>query len=78
MSATRTQIYLTERQRRLLDERQKRERKSLAALVREAIDAYIEPPAPDVEAALEETFGALPGLEVPARREWQARERRVG
>ena len=69
MTATRTQIYLTERQRRLLDERQRREGKSMAALVREAIDAYVGEPKPDIDAALQETFAALPHLEVPSRSE---------
>ena len=78
MTATRTQIYLTERQRRLLDERQRREGKSMAALVREAIDAYVGEPKPDIDAALETTFGALRLLEVPSRSEWQPRDRRLG
>src|SRR2546428_13210341 len=43
MPATRTQIYLTAEQRKKLDARRKRERKSLAAVVREAIDAYLSP-----------------------------------
>lgn len=70
MSSTRTQIYLTTEQRRRLDARRKRERRSLAALVREAIDAYLGTDTADAEAALDSTFGSLPQLEVPSRREW--------
>jgi predicted DNA-binding protein len=69
MSATRTQVYLTEEQRRLLDERGRHEDRSLASLVREAIDAYLAA-TPDPAVALESTYGTLPDLEVPARDEW--------
>lgn len=78
MASTRTQIYLTEPQRRRLDERQRREGKSLAAVVRETIDAYLTGPAEDVDRALDETFGRLPDLDVPSRDEWDARDDRVG
>lgn len=77
MAATRTQVYLTERQRRRLDERQRREGKSMAAVIREAIDAYLMEPAADLDGALAETFGALPDLQVPDRNEWQQRESRL-
>ena len=78
MTSTRTQIYLTERQRRRLDERQRREGKSLAAVVREAIDAYLTEPTDDVDRVLDETFGRLPDLELPSRSEWADREQRLG
>lgn len=78
MASTRTQIYLTEHQRRRLDERQRREGKSLAAVVREAIDAYLTEPAEDLDRVLGETFGRLPDLDVPSRTEWGAREERFG
>jgi predicted DNA-binding protein len=78
MSATRTQIYLSEQQRRRLAERQRREGKSMAAVIRDAIDAYLTASAVDIEAALNETFGSLPELAVPSRREWAKRELRVG
>ena len=70
MPATRTQIYLTAEQRKKLDARRKRERKSLAAVVREAIDAYLSPGEADFRKIVEETFGSLPSLEVPSRDEW--------
>ena len=68
--STRTQIYLTDRQRRELDERARRERKSLAQIIRDAVDAYLGE-SPDVDAALSETFGAMPEFSVPSRDEWQ-------
>lgn len=70
MPSTRTQIYLTEAQRKRLDEVGEREGKSLAQLIREAVDAYLGEQAPPAEAALDSTFGALPDLEVPSRDEW--------
>jgi Xaa-Pro aminopeptidase len=43
---------------------------SLAALVREAVDGYLDRSGPDAETALASTYGRLPQLEVPARDEW--------
>ena len=71
MPATRTQIYLTREQRRHLDERRRRENRSLADLVRAAVDAYLGAEITDPEAALDATFGALPKLRVPPRDEWR-------
>ena len=71
MSATRTQVYFTEAQRRQLDARARREGKTLAAVVREAVDAYVaqgDPPA--LDAVLDETFGSMPDLREPPRDEW--------
>ena len=79
MGATRTQIYLTPEQRRKLDARRKREHKTLAAVVRDAIDAYLGPePTADYQKVLDETFGSLPDLKVPSRDEWEERARRLG
>ena len=79
MGATRTQIYLTPDQRRRLDARRKRENKTLAAVVREAIDAYLGTERrTDYQKVLDETFGSLPNLEVPSRDEWEERARRLG
>jgi hypothetical protein len=79
MGATRTQIYLTERQRKALDARRRRERKTLAAVVRDAIDAYLDEPAPnEYQAALDRTFGAIPNLTVPSRKDGGKRARRLG
>jgi hypothetical protein len=70
MAATRTQVYLTASQRRRLDQRRRAEGKSLAQVVRDAIDAYLDQPAGDPETALRASFGASPGLDVPPRDEW--------
>jgi hypothetical protein len=45
-------------------------------LLRACHEVRTEPLA-DLDAALAETFGALPDLEVPARSEWQVREPRL-
>jgi hypothetical protein len=71
MSATRTQIYLTPEQRRRLDAIGRREGKPLAALIREAVDAYLADSGPGPDQVLQATFGALPDLEVPSRDEWR-------
>lgn len=70
MAATRTQIYLTAEQRKRLDELGRREGRSLADLIRTAVDAYLGggPGAP--QDALKATFGTLPELDVPSRDEW--------
>jgi hypothetical protein len=70
MPSTRTQIYLTEDQRRRLDVRAKRTGAPMARMIREAVDAYLADDRPDVQAALDETFGTLPDLEPPDRDEW--------
>jgi hypothetical protein len=70
MPSTRTQIYLTDEQRRRLDLRGRRSGAPLARMIREAVDAYLADDRPDTEAALDETFGALPDLELPSRDEW--------
>ena len=70
MAATRTQIYLTADQRKKLDARRKRERKTLAAIVRDAIDAYLAPSEAAYQKILDETFGSIPNLQVPSRDEW--------
>jgi len=70
MPSTRTQIYLTTDQRRRLDLRGRRTGAPLAKMIREAVDAYLSDEAPDVDTALDESFGTLPDLEVPSRGEW--------
>ncbi len=71
MAARRTQIYLTTEQRKQLDEKGRRERRTLAELVREAVDAYLADRSVDPATALNSTFGALPQLKVPRRDEWE-------
>ena len=70
MSATRTQVCFTQEQRSRLDALAKREGKTLAAVVREAVEAHTAQTQPDVGTVLDEAFGAMPELEVPRRSEW--------
>ena len=68
--ATRTQIYLTAEQRARLDELRRRDGKTLAELVRQAVDAYLIQTAADPSEVLGATFGAIRDLEAPARDDW--------
>ena len=78
MGATRTQIYLSADQRRKLDARRKREGKTLAAVIRDAVDAYFErPDLKTYKAILDATYGIDPKFTVPPRSEWAKRERRI-
>ncbi len=70
MSATRTQVYLTEEQRRRIDAIAEAERVTMAEVIRRALDSYLEDEAPDAEAALAATFGAAPDATAPSRDEW--------
>ncbi len=65
--AIRTQIYLTEEHRVRLRDRAAREGRSMAELVREAVDAFLSG-----EDDLDATFGAAPEVaaRVPSRDEW--------
>jgi len=70
MAATRTQVYLTENQRRMIDEIARAEGVTLAEVIRRALDVYLNAdrdPAPVLAA----TFGAAPGAHVPSRDEWE-------
>lgn len=70
MTSKRTQLYLTEEQRRRLDDMGKRKGRKMAEMVREAVDSFLAAPATDVQSALDATFGTMPDLEVPSRDEW--------
>jgi predicted transcriptional regulator len=70
MASTRTQIYLTKEQRAKLDALAKREDKSLAELIREAVDRFLDEEPPDRDEILKRTFGIAPDFEVPPRSEW--------
>ncbi|WKZ83333.1 MAG: CopG family transcriptional regulator [Acidimicrobiia bacterium] len=70
MSATRTQIYLTEEQRRRVDALVEAEGVTMAEVVRRALDAYLEDENPDPRPALAATYGADPTLVAPSRDEW--------
>jgi predicted DNA-binding protein len=67
MASKRTQIYLTPAQRDAIDARMKRDGKSLAMVVREALDEYLTPGDADVQSAFDATFGAIPELAVVTR-----------
>lgn len=77
MKALRTQIYLTREQRERLDEISRMKKKSLAQLIRDAIDAFLERDEIDAEEAMRETFGADPNFSVPPREVWSERDRRL-
>lgn len=70
MSATRTQVYFTAEQRRRIDAFARREGKTLAQVVREAVDAYVAQAPPELDAVLAESFGSMPDLRVAPRSEW--------
>lgn len=68
----RTQVYLTEAQRRDLDRLAEAEGLTLAEVIRRAIDTYVrrQPKRPDPQDILDESFGSIPDLDVPSRSEW--------
>lgn len=67
--STRTQIYLTDEQRRRIDELASAEGVTMAEIIRRAVDGYLDEQA-DPSAALSATFGSVPDLKVPSRDEW--------
>jgi hypothetical protein len=70
MSATRTQIYLTEEQRRLVDTLSAQEGVTMAEIIRRALDSYLDTRR-DPERALRDTFGAVGDIESPDRDDWE-------
>ena len=71
VKATRTQVYFTPAQRARVDEIARSEGKTLAAVVREAVDRYVEGlPSMSAQEALDATAGTMPDLEVPSREGW--------
>ena len=67
--STRTQIYLTDDQRRRIDELASAEGVTMAEIVRRALDGFLDEQA-DPRKALAATFGSAPDLEIPTRDEW--------
>jgi predicted DNA-binding protein len=65
----RTQIYLTDDQRRRIDELASAQGVTMAEIIRRAVDGYLDEQA-DPSAALSATYGSIPDLEVPSRDEW--------
>jgi hypothetical protein len=70
MSATRTQIYLTEDQRARVDRAAAAQGVTMAELIRRALDEYLGD-GPDPAQALAATFGADPAAETPSRDTWR-------
>lgn len=70
MSATRTQIYLTEEQRTRIDSITDASGITLAEVVRRALDSYLAAEFPDPGSALRATFGSSPDADAPSRDEW--------
>lgn len=70
MSATRTQIYLTEEQRQRIDRVTASEGIPMAEVIRRALDEYLSEEG-DASVALSSTFGAAPDASVPSRRDWR-------
>lgn len=70
MSSTRTQIYLTDDQRRRIDRVAAAKGLTMAEVVRRAVDCYLDE-EPDAELVLSATFGAAPDADVPSREDWQ-------
>lgn len=70
MSSTRTQVYLTEEQRRRIDQMVESEGVPMAEVIRRALDEYL---VDEVEptAALAATFGAAPSAGAPSRDGWR-------
>lgn len=71
--STRTQVYFSEQQRKQIDELRRKTGKSLAEIVRDALDRYLAGDRPDAASALDATFGASRELKVPPRAEWTRR-----
>lgn len=70
MSSIRTQIYLTEGQRRGVERIRQQRHCSLAEVIRMAVDEHIENSSPEIEPVLAKSFGSMPNLEGPSRDEW--------
>lgn len=69
MSATRTQVYLTDEQRSRIDRAADAEGVTMAEVIRRALDEYLV--EVDPKTALASTFGADPAAEVPTRDGWR-------
>ena len=67
MSATRTQVYLTEEQRRQIDALAEAEGVTMAEIVRRALDAYLDEESPDPQLALTATADGLTRQEIVGR-----------
>ncbi|MBK9972732.1 MAG: ribbon-helix-helix protein, CopG family [Acidimicrobiaceae bacterium] len=69
MSATRTQVYLTDEQRRKVDQLADSEGVPMAVIIRRALDDYLTDDADATTA--HGHLGASPAATTPSRDEWQ-------
>jgi len=69
MGMRRTQVYFPNDLRERLHERARAEGNTMAGLIREAVESYLEDDD-DLAAALDATFGAVPTVALPSRDEW--------
>lgn len=78
MAATRTQVYLTQEQRDRIEELRASDGRTLAEVIRAALDEYLathgreaeERERAETQRVLDETFGIAPDFSVPPREEW--------
>jgi Arc/MetJ-type ribon-helix-helix transcriptional regulator len=78
MPATRTQVYLTQAQRERIEELRARDGRTLAEVIRAALDEYLavhgreaaERALAERQRSLDATFGAVPDFPYPERGEW--------
>lgn len=63
-------MYLTEDQRRKIDQLAEAEGVTMAVIIRRALDQYLTDET-DATTALATTFGAAPAASAPSRDEWQ-------
>lgn len=68
--STRTQICLTDEQRRRIKEVASAEGVSMAEVIRRALDGYLDEQA-EPNRALAATFGVAEDFQVPSRDEWE-------
>jgi predicted DNA-binding protein len=77
-AATRTQVYLTQEQRDRIEELRSHDGRTLAEVIRTALDEYLATHGPAAEEArrekrrrvLDETFGVAPDFPYPNRDDW--------
>lgn len=78
VASTRTQVYLTADQRRQIEELRARDGRTLAEVVRAALDEYLETHGrearererAETQRILDETFGIAPDFPYPDRSDW--------
>jgi Arc/MetJ-type ribon-helix-helix transcriptional regulator len=78
MAATRTQVYLTQQQRDRIEALRANDGRSLAEVIRAALDEYLATHGREAEEArraqmqrvLDESFGAFPDFPYPDRSDW--------